>query len=472
MRRLRTAKKLGTRHDMNYFKKWSGFRRWRSLLGLAAVVGAVAWLSVLFFRNDKVVYSSGPMSSSHSVFAQQCEACHQPVVKGIRMAGFRKNVTDDACLSCHVAPMHQSNQKFTPGCASCHLEHVGSQHMAQVKDNNCSQCHSNLKTTTGAAMVETAIEDFSNHHPEFKPLRPPARDPGTIGFNHAVHMKKDMLGPDSKSHVQLLCTDCHRAAEDVQAAWKYGEAKFQKVSATTDTAGTVTAGAAVGLEDISQHARSKRSVMAPITFARTCAACHSLQFDRSMGDQVPHDKPEVVRAFMEQKLKDYLANNLNAWREPVASASRKIPGEPIQEKVAKSAAEWVQFRMADDEKLMWGKTCRQCHSMEYPYGQLPVVKDSKITKRWLPRAIFQHEAHALITCVSCHTQAKTSIATADVMLPSIKICQQCHSGDATKDGHAENGCFLCHQYHDWKMAKGFEYKSTFSIPELLGKGSD
>ena len=43
----------------------------------------------------------------------------------------------------------------------------------------------------------------------------------------------------------------------------------------------------------------------------------------------------------------------------------------------------------------------------------------------------------------------------EILLPSISTCQHCHDGKshpqgpALATGHAESGCYLCHEYHGW-----------------------
>jgi cytochrome c peroxidase len=96
---------------------------------------------------------------------------------------------------------------------------------------------------------------------------------------------------------------------------------------------------------------------------------------------------------------------------------------------------------------------------------LPEVAKTNIAARWLPHAQFDHRAHQMMTCASCHTTTADSHETSDVLLPGIKACQQCHREDKPKEA-AEGRCFECHQYHDWAKAK--RTKGRFTIPELRG----
>ena len=108
--------------------------------------------------------------------------------------------------------------------------------------------------------------------------------------------------------------------------------------------------------------------------------------------------------------------------------------------------------MDEAEQLLWNKTCKECHSLSYSAGPtLPVVAKTEITARWFKNGAFDHHAHQMLTCESCHSKAKTSSATSDTLLPGIHVCQECHTPD--KQVAAESRCFECHQYHDWSKEK-------------------
>src|SRR5262249_14771014 len=119
-----------------------------------------------------------------------------------------------------------NNEKFTPSCASCHIEHVANPHLARTADITCTQCHGSLEVKSGSVKYVKSVEGFNANHPEFAVLRDGYKDPGTIKLNHAVHMKKDGLVEGKGNHVELQCSDCHRvpAAAD-RSPWKYGDLK-------------------------------------------------------------------------------------------------------------------------------------------------------------------------------------------------------------------------------------------------------
>ena len=96
---------------------------------------------------------------------------------------------------------------------------------------------------------------------------------------------------------------------------------------------------------------------------------------------------------------------------------------------------------------------------------LPEVAKPNITRVWLPHSMFDHQAHRLLACSSCHTKALTSHETSDVLVPGIKTCQPCHR--PAREGAAQSGCYECHAYHDWSKQKPVQ--GEFTTDELLGK---
>jgi hypothetical protein len=206
--------------------------------------------------------------------------------------------------------------------------------------------------------------------------------------------------------------------------------------------------------------------MPPPEFSKHCAACHTLQFDKSFGDeQVPHDRPEVVHVFLMKRFGEYIASHPNTVHE-VNPPDRQILERSRVPRIARSAAEWVQFRVDDAEWLLYAKTCKQCHTLKATAGSLPEVAKSNLTTRWLSHAEFDHHAHRMMSCTACHSRTTDSRDTADILLPGIRTCQQCHRQQGGTNEAAEGRCFECHQYHDWTKAK--PTKGGFTIQQLRG----
>lgn len=436
VRRIRSAKRLGTRHDLNYFKGWSAARKWRLGLSIGFPVLLVAWFLTGIGRGDSSAFTPGPMSHSHAFIGKKCESCHAVKINGLEVVRFRKKVTDEACLECHQAPAHKTTQAFTPACSSCHTEHTGSQSLRQVAAGNCTQCHA-----SGVPHFQP-VAAFPEGHPEFRPLQDGVGDPGSIALNHAVHLRP-IHGP--KGMVKLECNDCHRTAADAAAPWR-----FASSSGSTSAAKDLPTG-----------------LMLPVTYERTCAGCHQLQFDSRISAPVPHKDPGVVRDFVRAAYREYIVANPKELRN-TGTALRLIPATE-GEAAPRSAEEFVKIQNRNAEQLLWRKTCKECHQIDFSqaatHDGLPRVLPSQVTVRWLAHASFTHTPHASLSCVSCHVKTTTSIETADVLVPPIQTCAACHKDSLQREGRADNGCYECHQYHDWSQRKPFVGKKA--ITELI-----
>jgi hypothetical protein len=459
--RTRTTKKLAQRIDLNYFKRPTALKRAKFWLSLGVPALALMWVAWHGFARDSSVYSSGRMSEAHAVLEADCAACH------VQTAGaFSAKASDTACLACHDAPMHHAAQTNAGDCATCHAEHRGRVSLIAAKNESCSQCHRDLNASNGATRFAAHIESFEDGHPEFAALRSnggfAVSDPGTIRVNHAIHMKPIRRGPNGPN-VQLACGDCHQAA--AAAKWAYADTAY-----TTATTSYTDRDEALPLQADTLH-RSKpmsgRELMAPVKFATACAGCHSLAFNKQFNEGVPHDKPEVVHAFLVRKFGEYIdlhPAEVRVVRDP----GRDLTGKPLAPEVRLlTPTQWVTERTAEAEELLWRKTCKQCHSLATGAGvnSFPVVEAARTTSQWMPHAKFDHDAHRGFSCESCHQKALTSTETSDVLLPGIATCKTCHAPGA---GHAESRCFECHTYHDW--AKRKEVKPTFTLPALRTGG--
>jgi hypothetical protein len=472
--RTRTTKKLAQRIDLNYFKRPTPLKRAKFWLSLLLPSLALVWIASRSFSGDHRVYSSGRMSQAHAVLEKECAACH------VQQAGaFSAKAADIACLSCHDGPVHHATAKKTIGCASCHVEHRGRVPIMAASNQACAECHANLDGIDGKSHYANQVRSFENGHPQFAALEGP-RDPGTIKLNHAIHMRPIRRAPTGPI-VNLECGNCHHAAA-ADADLTYADSKYR--------AATVGYKESDGILPTSSHMfRDPRPItgrefMAPVKYASACASCHLLTFDKRFDGGVPHDKPEVVHAFLVKKFRDYISmhpSDVRVQRDP----NRDLTGKSLPPEVrVLTPAQWVTERTAEAEDLLWRKTCKQCHELtpttKTPqrriesggslgevreatdnYTELPYVAPAQTTLQWMPHAKFDHSAHTGFTCMSCHEKALTSTETSDVLLPGIATCQKCH---APGPDHAESRCFECHTYHDWSKRK--EVKPTFTLPAL------
>jgi hypothetical protein len=463
--RTRTTKKLAQRIDLNYFKRPTPLKRAKFCLSLLLPLFALVWISWSGFSGDHRVYSSGRMSQAHAVLEKECAACH------IRQAGaFSAKAADGACLDCHDGPVHHANATKQPECSTCHTEHRGRINIAAASDQACAECHADLRVTANDAHLATRarrIRSFESGHPEFAALPPvagaPPSDPGTIKLNHAIHMKPIRSGPNG-SNVQLACGNCHHAtAADADLA--YADPKYLAASVSykdDDEVLPLRAGALRAPRPI-----TGRELMAPVKFANACAACHLLTFDKRFDEGAPHDKPEVIHAFLTKRFQQYIATHpgeVRVLRDP----RRDLTGKPLPPEVRiLTPAQWVIERTAEAEELLWRKTCKQCHALSFGLGKngLPLVVAAKTTVQWMPHAKFDHDAHRGFTCASCHAKALTSTESNDILLPGIETCKKCH---APGPDHADSRCSECHTYHDWSKRK--EVTPKFTLPALRTGG--
>jgi hypothetical protein len=479
--RTRTTKKIAQRIDLNYFKRPTALKRAKFWLSLLLPLLALVWIAWRGFSGDHRVYSSGPMSKAHAVLEKQCAACHAQ-----KAGAFSAKAADNSCLDCHDGPVHHAGQAPTPACVRCHTEHRGRMNIAAASNQACAECHRALRASGGAAQYASHIRSLEDGHPEFAALRPvtgiTASDPGTIKLNHAIHMKLIRRGPNGPT-VQLECSNCHRATA-ADADLTYADPKYRTAAVSYKEADEVHS-------DTLRPARAVtgRELMAPVKFANACAGCHLLAFDKRFDDGVPHDKPEVIHAFLVKTFRGYIAahpTEVRVQRDP----SRELTGRPLPAAIRiLTPAQWVEERTAEAEDLLWRKTCKQCHTLT-PFAktshrqidlsvtpendtgklsgipsELPTIAPANSTLRWMPHAKFDHGAHEGFTCASCHAKALTSTESSDVLLPGIETCRTCH---APGPEHAESRCFECHTYHDWSKRK--EVTPKFTLPALRTGG--
>ena len=493
MARTRTTKDVAQRIDLNYFKRATPFKRAKMWLAILAPVVAMVWIGWHVFGGDQRVYSSGRLSVAHAVLEKQCAACHVR-----ESGGFSAKAADAACLACHDGPAHhpEMTAESAPkqACTECHAEHRGRVRLAAANTRNCAQCHGDLGVAGSGSRFAKTIRSFAEGHPEFAALRAAdgvaARDPGTIKLNHALHMKAIRSGPNGPV-VQLNCGDCHRPSLSGETEWSYGDRNYAAAMVSYTAAEEFAPAGSRGLPAMQPW--SDRQLMAPVTFANACAGCHSLTFDARFEEGVPHDRPDVVRAFLLKKFSKYAAAHPGELRE-VQEPERSLTGRDSGPRARTiSATQWVVERLAVSEELLWHKTCSQCHAISATNLQdaeiarwdavgsgrgsgagaavkvrtdsaiLPAVAAANVRLQWLPHAKFDHDAHRGFACTGCHQNALKSTQTSDILIPGIVVCQTCH---APGPGYASAACSECHTYHDW--AKRKEVKPTFLLPGLVG----
>lgn len=384
---------------------------------------SAAWLRASVLPSD-MQWTSGPLHSAHGNLEVECEACHaQP---------FRR-VRNEQCLDCHQSALHQHVPAGHPSaaemtadrCTSCHAEHDEPSNLVQLDTRICTDCHTEPQDH-GAGPKALAVTDFVSQHPEFqvslltaptwKVTRArlgdkPLIEKSNLIFTHAVHLDpKGIKAPQGE--VVMDCADCHKPNE--------GGTGFK-----------------------------------PITMEQHCSSCHSLGFDPAEPQrQVPHGEPALV---MQTLIDHYSRRFLGGYSDALASADGLTPpgaslSAAARSRVLGSATQRANQVAAD---VFERRVCADCHSVTRSGASSApswTVAPVKLTQSFMPKAHFDHAAHATgeARCETCHAAANSKLAS-DVLMPQIKICRDCHGGETGAEGgqvRIASPCASCHVYHD------------------------
>lgn len=437
---LRRTKLRAKRIELDYFARRAPLRTWRVVLSLAGFALAAAWIALIPLRGRRQAAEPGPVSTAHALFGVRCEACHAGTIEASVAGGGAPRwqaATDAACQRCHAAPDHETNQASTPACGTCHAEHRGQAQLAATPANACIACHGDLdqhvKGTPRVVGADArAIHGFGDGHPEFavwiagRRVRLDAApvDGAQLKLNHKLHLKPGLRGPAGAGAVQLGCGDCHQGPMAL-AVPRPGDAAPDPPSP----------GDAPDLFPAEEPA-----YMAPIRFTRHCAGCHPNTFDARFADMpAPHDRTEVVHAFLRGLYADYIV----AHPDELADPRRRLLGREPTVPVA-TPNDWVRDQVSQAEEMLFRdpKRCQECHTLSWPSaGGLPAVAPTRVPVRWLPQSRYDHGVHRLLGCSECHASADSE-KTTDVLLPTAKTCRGCHHPEGASDR-----CSECHTYH-------------------------
>ncbi|HWK41189.1 MAG TPA: cytochrome c3 family protein [Croceibacterium sp.] len=380
-------------------------------------------------------WRTGPLSLKHHGLEDNCEACHAEPFVAVR---------DETCLTCHediadhATQSRQANARgpLSPGaaiqwqvahafnkpgpgaCTDCHTEHEGAGRMQPAREQFCADCHGSLDTR----LTDTALgnaSDFGKAHPEFNAMLITAagqKEPQRVSlsdkprqwnglrFPHDMHLDKrggvarmaQRLGAANGYGDPLECNDCHRTTAD-------------------------------GVRFL------------PVDMEQDCESCHSLVIDQVGGvfRKVRHGDAAQARA-------ELLA--LGRASRPPLVQNRIRPGE-----YGASGIYRANFGgPATGTALLAGAMAREglCGECHVPAGRpgsldvMPVTQPS----RYFMHGWFDHDAHKQEQCSSCHA-ANTSGSSADLLLPGIGQCRDCHQGESTRKAEVPSSCAMCHSYH-------------------------
>jgi hypothetical protein len=426
-------------------------------LPVAAVAAVGLFWGVEWFKRGEARYVPAPLSHVHAAWDSRCTTCHttSAPLSGQNWAGRlvqQTHVADAQCQSCHAGPAHHVNEKpgEVAGCTTCHREHRGRlADLKRVANEQCTRCHGNLThhLKDGATTRFLNVNDFAGEgHPEFRALREQDKDPGRIAFNHKLHLAAGLReqagtnvpftleeipavmreryrlpGQGDKDAVQLDCASCHRADGDSP-----------------------------------DRVRAAGDYMLPINHDRHCQACHPLTFANEVpgGERarVPHRlQPDEVRAWLRGYFTERLVKDRPVF---LGQPARPLPGKnPEREAQAKKMSDVLQKEVTGAERFLFGPgRCGKCHeTLLTESGARQRLEPANIPTVWFKHARFDHTAHRGVACALCHGDVTRSRTQADVLLPSVQVCQTCHAPAGESGGRLVGGvrhdCVECHRYH-------------------------
>lgn len=388
---------------------------------------------------------SGNLSTAHAGLKNDCKACHvEPFVA----------VRDSSCVACHddVHGHADPNRLLTANppldwqgkmsvaiadkfsrpagrCVECHTEHEGAGPMEDTKQQFCSSCHSNLDDRLPDTKIANA-GDFGTAHPQFKPRV--RLVPGDVSQNERVSLDRKPVDDGGL-----------KFPHNVHLSAVGGVAKMAR-----SLSGRYGFGSTLACKDC--HEKTADGVrFLPVKMEANCGMCHSLGVER-MGDTVRtlrHGDPKMVvadlRAF-------YRAGGPYRARAQQVIEGRRRPGDYGSNGRYYAYFGSVNYGAADSAiraVFSKGGACYDCHTVTAP----PAGSDNwgigrvHQTMRYMEKGWFDHNAHKTETCSSCHSAAKSTLAS-DLILPGIKTCRNCHGGEGSRSD-VPSSCAMCHSYH-------------------------
>lgn len=462
--------------ELDYFLRPRPLRSWRtwvvrgSLLVCVLLALGLAFVPRRGWSRARVIYEADPVSLAHAAWRADCDRCH---TESFRTLGrlwhaneSMRSVPDDACQVCHDGPIHHANQVSNPNCASCHREHRGRERLAEVPDADCTVCHANLQTTNGETKFDRHVADFNQHHPAFGHWREGGlTDPGTIRFNHKLHLQKNLATLDAnrkRGTTELECQKCHQPDES--------QRYMRPITYQEHCASCHPLGVSI------MATSSDPDVQKAIEEFSKISARHPLPGSASAGGDPFRPARDVV-ANLRQRYLDFLKANPKVLQAPTwPAAARPLPGHAsVTLPASADARTWVEDQLQAARGMLLGQagSCRYCHQEVAREGNrpdgLPAFAPPAMLggegNRWLPHSRFSHAAHRLLQCDACHAGALTSTHTPDVLIPAIDNCQRCHKPDSG----ARADCVECHRYHNRLQGRGLNGRLT--IDQCTGQAS-
>ena len=401
-------------------------------------------------------WNPGSLSQSHQSFASDCRACHAIPFKHAR---------DQECVACHqrikehvpsaelTGPKGEAFREMR--CAECHRDHKGNQ-IAPRAQEQCADCHVNVKGLSADAHSEN-VTDFRTKHPSFRLSLLDADKPNLIRrvrqeeqisgrlvehsnlkFNHKLHLDPDgVRDPDGK----------------------------RDPSGVRDTQGRRTILKCANCHEPDDGGR----LIKPVSMEQHCQKCHSLAFEPQVTKrQVPHGSEAAVNTMLHEFYARLVLGDVPPDVNPPPDLRRMRPGAVLSYQdrqavlqISNQKAKSVLYDLFEKRKV-----CSTCHYVKRTTDETSWdVAPVRLTRIWMPQAVFTHAKHTTEKCTVCHDISKSTEAK-DIAMPNIEKCRECHVGAKPVSGKVTSDCATCHKFH-----AGRDFWHAEMQTQMLSKGS-
>lgn len=448
--------------------------------------------------------------SLHSVSVEACRNCH----RDIHNLDHNRYIADhdiqfiDNCVVCHVE--HQGDVSLSrisdAHCVNCH----GGLH---VKGDARSNFHPQItsladhpdfafhRTASGGSVgAEHLVNGVAKRDSEGV-----WADRAQIKFNHHYHLEPQGLpvppghpeyANDGTFRKKLTCASCHQP-DDTGRYLK--PINYEKHCAECHRLEYRTELSLVGNDKSLPLPHESptliRSLLRDRLMAYANAFPERLQLPSDRADQPAASEPRHPN-----KNRAATPSAEDKWTWVEDKMSRMEAAIAVRTSGDRKPAEQVDaLVMPTDDIIGHIQTgCAHCHVLERPTSAVGSNNPSvpawgivppKIPDRWLRHSRFDHSKHTNVadifhgpavrhedealptndrSCLVCHDSRISSAPgikpsgtpgglrlssknTADILIPSIRVCQTCHTKSAAvgelKGSHARSNCVECHRYH-------------------------
>ena len=467
------------------------------LISLAGGLAVAAALTVAVLGGKKTLATPGPLSSAHAPFETKCANCHAPSVVDVRCENCHDPFGSNRYRNAgHVwfgtKDLAKVRNAKTIDCADCHSDHHGRKFpMAQVDERDCARCHfPTMSRHPEFSIVKTGVTKdegilFTHNRHVAVTVKagldrcqfchePTADRRGfqTLSFDRhcaRCHTKRGSVGATDPFPRRAVILP-----EDIDAPWaekkvkdtqKVGRANavvdklehqdpwvifnLWKISREVDSGGLAAKRAVLvrRIEEIRYQLREpptrgmssaklRREEQRLAGRVASLSRAASSSFERSRAEQdlarirvqieVGPGQMTALRGPDRRQLEADLAQRLEylAYFDSVASPAISVPPEQREERFAALRALTAP--------------CTKCHIYDGP-----IMESVKAALPVLEHARFNHLPHIeQKRCEYCHTGIPKSKKAAQVNIPGVKICSDCH-----KPGETRDDCAECHFYH-------------------------